>query len=261
MIPASTRRLLSVLEMTALLAGSLALLWLWAPRLDRSLWSALAYLLTASAVLAYVFWFSPVRLHRDLPAARGLGPRRTYFVRTDNLREALPVYALLAFAGTVLVLGLALWRDPNALALFTGLAFRVKLGFYLFSGLGQQLFFVGFFLPRMREALAPDPGGLSIPPARPRILICLGSALLFALFHFPNPPLMGFVLLFEFALCWVALSWPNLLLAVLCHAWLGTLLHRIALVPMRIGPFYWEPNLYVYRTLFPFLHEWIGNLF
>ena len=53
----------------------------------------------------------------------------------------------------------------------------------------------------------------------------------------------------------------DLVLAGFCHAIIGTALHRVLEMHMRIGPFYWESDKYVYRTLFPALRELIGNAF
>lgn len=53
---------------------------------------------------------------------------------------------------------------------------------------------------------------------------------------------------------------PNFFLLVCTHAILGTLLHRVYELSMRVGPFYYNPDKYILRELFPPLAKLIGNL-
>lgn len=254
-------RVVSLLEIAALLGGSLLMVWFWAPRLGEAPESIPGYTLVVLLALVYVAGVSPILIHHDPPGRRGLGPRRTLFVRTDNLRAALGHYLLLVIPGTLVLLGLALADDAAAAQRFVGRAFWLKLALYLFNALGQQLIFMGFFFVRLRELFGADLDAPGTPTLKTRVLVCGGTALLFTAYHVPNVPMMGFAAVFGFWLAWIFYARPNLLLAVLCHAWLGTLLNRVVLLPMRVGPFYWQPDRYVYRTLFPFVRSWIGDLF
>ena len=243
------------------MGGSLLMVWLWAPHLEDDPGLIPGYLLVLLLAIVYVSGFSPILIHHDPPVLRGLGTRRTFFVRTDDLRSTLSAYGILAIAGTLVLLGLALNGDPAAPLRLLGRAFWLKLALYLFSALGQQLFFMGFFFVRLREIFGAYPDTPAKHLVLTRFLVCGGTALLIAAYHIPNPPMMVIVSIFGFGLAWIFYARPNLLLAVLCHAWLGTLLHRVVLLPMRVGPFYWMPDRYVYRTLFPFIRQWIGDLF
>ncbi len=254
-------RLFSLAEIVVLLVGSQLMVWFLAPRLGDADGSIPGYVLMVLMAVVYVSIYSPIWIHHDPPGLRGLGTHRTFFVRTDNLRADLRAYGLLAITGTFVLLALALACDTSSLHRFLERAFWIKLTLYLFSALGQQLFFMGFFFVRLRELFGAYPNDSEKHALRTRALVCGGTALLFAAYHIPNLPMMGFVSAFGFCLAWVFYARPNLLLAALCHAWLGTLLHRVVLLPMRVGPFYWQPDRYVYRTLFPFIRQWIGDLF
>jgi hypothetical protein len=72
---------------------------------------------------------------------------------------------------------------------------------------------------------------------------------------------MGFALCFGFWLTWIYYAYPNLVLAVLTHAWLGTLLQRVTGLYTRIGPFYLNPERYIFREVFPFVRTLVGDLF
>lgn len=237
------------------------MVWGWAPHLESRPGMIQAYILVMALAIAYVAYLSPSRIHHDPPALRGLGTARTGFVRTDNLRESLVPYGLLTLAGTLLLLGLALAGDASAPSRILERPFWVKLSFYLLSALGQQLFFGSFLILRLRALFNAMPGATVRHPLRTRALICGTTALVFAVCHIPNLPMMGFAVALSFSLGWIFYTRPNLLLAVLCHAWLGTLLNRVVLFPMRVGPFYGQPENYVYRILFPDLHRWLSTFF
>ena len=252
-------------EIAAFSAGYLLILWRVGPNLDQSGLAPLIIALLAAA-LFYVAYLSPQRIHRDSLAIRGLGPPRSGFVRTDNWPAAFRGFGALALIGASGVVAAALVKQPDVFANLNWTALWVKLSGYLFSTLAQDLIFLGFFLVRLR-AIVPRPGLGPGPRAqarserghRLRVSVLLG--LLFSVYHLPNLPLVALTFGFGSAVAWIYYAYPNLALAVGCHTLVGTLLHRVLGLHMRIGPFYWEPDRYILRTLFPPLRDWIGGLF
>ena len=130
-------RLFSLAEIAVFLVGSQLMVWFWAPRLGDANGFIPGYGLVVLLALVYVSVYSPIWIHHDPPGLRGLGTRRTFFVRTDNLRADLRAYGLLAILGTLVLLTLALACDASAPHRFLERAFWVKLTLYLFSALGQ----------------------------------------------------------------------------------------------------------------------------
>ena len=259
------RKGFGIFEIFAFTSGYLWVLWRVGPHLQTS---GLAPLILALllAALVYVAYVSPHWIHKDPLAIRGLGSPRTLFIRTDNWTEAAQAFGAVALVGAIGVIGAALWKQPAVFSVLNWKAFYVKLGGYLFSTLAQDLIFLSFFLVRLRTILPlpSAPQGAATPPQtqrRNRLLVSGLLGLLFSSYHFPNPLMMALALLFGSVVAWIYYAHPNLVLAVGCHALVGTLLHRVLGLHMRIGPFYWDRDTYILRTLFPPLREWIGDLF
>lgn len=70
--------------------------------------------------------------------------------------------------------------------------------------------------------------------------------------------MMGFALLAGVMWSWVYYMTPNLILVAASHAILGTILRRIVVLNMRVGPFYWQRDIYIFREIFPILARLIG---
>ncbi len=249
----------SALELVLISSGFFTIVWYIGPNLNNN---GLAPLLTVTLglFLFYVGYASPVMVHRDDSRERGVGNWRTLFVRTDNLREALRPFLWLTLIGTLIITALTLLLQPEIFARIHWQAFGLKLGLYLINASGQGLLFLSFFMLRLK-VLLPSPAESGDGAGRHRLLVSGCCALLFALYHLPNPALMLVTLLIGFAACWIYYATPNLLIAVCSHAFLGTLLHQLLEMHMRIGPFYWQSDLYIFRTLFPPVRDLIGNLF
>ena len=250
-------------EIALLCALYLGILWGPGPGVATN---GLAPLVLALAVAAFLYaaWISPVWIHRDPAAVRGFGSWRTGLLRTDNLRAALRVYGTVAAAATAAIALGTLAADPAAFGRLDAHSFFLKLGLYVVGAAGQQTFFLAVFVVRLRAIL-----GLGERPAAPaaarewerrRLRLGLAAGAIFCVLHAPNPPLMAAALSGGAAFAWLYCRTPNFFVVVLCHAWIGTLLHRLAGVCMRTGPFYWKRDGHVMRVLFPPLKHWIGNL-
>ncbi len=233
--------LAGLLELAILAASYLAFLWLLLPRYRDP--AAQATILALSAVgTAWVVAVSPRLLHRDAPEALGVGPGRTLWIRLDNLAPAALGLALVAAAGSsvLLCLGWLLW--PSRLAAITVTGFLRQLGAYLPLALVQDIS-LAFALVRL-DAMAT-----AIGARRGREAVAGTAAALFALLHAPNVPVMALSGAFVLVAGRVFLTRPNLLALVLCHAWTGAVLRSATDLNTRVGPFATQPDVRVAREI------------
>ncbi len=209
-------------------------------------------------ILLYLTYISPCLIFKDTFADRGLGTWNSLFIRTDNLKSALRGYGTITIVGAIIIIGATFLFRPNYLANINWSAFFLKLFFYISSALAQQLLFIGWLLVRLRTILQDDPLNQT---GNKRLQVSAVAAIFAFLLHAPNMAVMCISLITGFAFVWVSYATPNLFLAASCHAILGTLLHRVAGIQVKIGPHYMQKDFHVTRTLFPVLKQIIGNLF
>lgn len=248
-----------LLEIAALAALFFFGLWSIGPRLASDPAAIALYWIFVVIGGAAVMWLSPVVLHCDPAALRGWGRRRADGADPGSFRNAWRAYGVFTLVAALLLITVALLKVPALSAGINWTALAIKLLGYLAFGIVQAFVFFGFVQTRVRTMipLLPAPGAVQ----RHRLLVALVTAGIFAVFHLPNLPLMGVV--FATGLCWAWIFYqrPNVLLLGLSHAVLGTILHRVVQMYMRIGPFYSEPDLYVFRSVIPGLKQLIGNQF
>ncbi len=252
--PADRRRI-AAYELLTLAGLYYAVAWIIIPRAMTSGAGVAGLFLSVVASAFYYLYYSPVAVHRDTLAQRGLGPATSGFIRTDNLvaaiRMALPVTGVAALA----IVAAALGRNPDLFLDLDWQAFGLKFLFYLFSAFFQDLLFFSFVLLRLGEIMAAGSGALG------RFALLSVFSLLFALVHLPNTPLMALSFAFAFVFGHLFCRTPNLAVIIAAHALLGTLLHRIYELNMTAGIFYGAPphSRYLLRHLIPLLNEIIGN--
>jgi hypothetical protein len=238
----------SGIELGVALGVVVAVLWLGPVLLPRVLFPFVAIVLLALG-LSYAVWISPVLLHRDSLAARGLGSRATWFVRTDNLRDAARPFTLLTLAGAVALLLLAAWWNPAWVARAEWRAWAVRLLFYSISAQVQALVFVGFVLVRLRDIF------------QSRGAVALAAGALFAIAHAPSATVMALTMVFASAAAWISVRTPNVVVVGVSQTVLGLLLHRALEEPLRVGYFYAHPDLHVFREALPVVGRVIGGLY
>ncbi len=259
----NSRSIKSAVEPLVIISGYYVFLWVIAPNLATNGLIPFSKILLFAFIL-YFIYLSPVLIHKDSLAARGLGGWRTAFIRIDNLSAASKYYLSIAVCGGMLITFATAMLNPLVFSTFSWYALRLKLGLYFMHALAQDLLFLGFILPRIKAVFALS--AVSSPLNNQWInaktpLVSLVCAILFASFHIPNLPLMLLVFVFGFTIAYLYLHFPNLALAVITHTILGTMLHRVLEMNLYVGPFYWHTDKSAYRTLFPALRELIGNTF
>jgi hypothetical protein len=206
----------------------------------------------------YIIWFSPVVLHK-------LSREDIGWVKLNNhshagsAGNAWQAYAAVTAIGIIMLILFTLHVKPDAFQNIHPKGLAIKSVGYLFSGIIQAAIFFGFILIRFKAAITHIFQGRS--PVAVMIITILMTSVIFSVFHYPNPELMIFT--FSAGICWSLLFYlyPNILLLGVSHAILGTLLHQVVKLYMRIGPFYENPDLYVVREIIPGLKRLIGNLF
>ena len=131
----------------------------------------------------------------------------------------------------------------------------LKFSFYLFSALIQDILFFSYILLRLKDLILIE----SLHTKKIIVLLLFSS--IFALIHLPNLPLMALTFIFAFWLGYVFYSTPNLYAIVIVHAFLGTLLHRVYELHMKIGLFYGVESHegHFFRFLIPSFSEIIGH--
>jgi membrane protease YdiL (CAAX protease family) len=205
------------------------------------------------------FVFVSPWLHGDSLKARGLGPAATAFVRTDNLGKAILRYGALSLGASALLIIGGLIHNPAMFEAVVWYSVAVKFIHYLFSATIQDALFFAFFLQRITGIVEGSANTRSSDLKR-RALASGGGAFLFCIYHFPNPAIMAISLTFGGMMFWCYYRHPNLVAVVIAHAFTGTVMHRILQVPMRVGPFYKDPDGYIIRELFPIVGKLIGGL-
>jgi hypothetical protein len=236
---------------------------------------SLFHLALFSCAAFYAAVVSPLVIHRDPGPPRGLGSWRTLFLRTDNLRPALRAYGAITLTVLCLIAaaGLATGRFQPAVFDWDALARRVFL--YVFSALGQQYFLFGFFYPRIQDVVCGSRmarGGEEAALNGSGRICCRGSVsgmagsalglgVVAAVFHYPNVPLMWGILLAATAWSYLYERIPSIWVSACCHALIGSALNLVLLIDIRIGPSYGTSYKGFFRTVFPFLNEFIGGKF
>lgn len=266
----AARRFFHLAEIVAVSAVFFWMAWVATPLLlaggPRFLPLGLTFL-----TVVYVAYISPVLIHRETLAGRGLGPAVDLFLRKDNLAEAGLLFGAVALTGSILlllggaVMGLGPWFDFNMQT------FSLRLLLYFPSAFFQDGLFFSFFLRRWQAVWgavdtgpAPDrrQGMVAKPPAiDPLWLAIVVNALVFSLYHLPNRPVMGLALILGIVWGRIFIRTPNLLAAALSHAVLGTVLHLCLKVSTKIGSAYALDHKGFYTFLCPFAESLIAGRF
>ncbi|MCX7717573.1 MAG: CPBP family glutamic-type intramembrane protease [Candidatus Sumerlaeaceae bacterium] len=253
------RAAFSAAEVIGVSTAIAVLFWVLNPRM---LQPGMPPIVVAVGVLlgVYVIWLSPCWIHGDSLADRGLGSRDTLFVRTDNFWCAAGVFAPLSAVLACLLVLVGLLRNPSSFGEINWYRFLIKHGLYLVWAVVQSLFFFGFFMQRLTAITAVALKSLSWGFDGLRCSVVLLTAGLFSVAHAPN--LLMMVLTFLAGILWGWHFWAqrNLLVLAASHAFLGTIIHQVLMLNMRVGPAYWEPHrFYANRVLFPFISHWMGS--
>lgn len=215
-------------------------LWWVGPRVALGAgYHILYWLMVAIAALSILFLPPGLRGFRWRDGPGGWRVAGSAYAGFTAAAAALILLALLAFA-------------PARFAEVDWEAVAVKFAGYLVLGFIQAVVFFSFLLTRLRLLL--------VGPRR-RWHVAAAVAVIFALAHLPNLPLTALTLVAGFGWSIIYYRRPNVWLLTLSHAVLGTLLHQVAGLYMRIGPFYHDPELFILRAVVPGLAEFIGGRF
>ena len=249
------RRVLSAFEITLVCASYLFSLWCLGPNV-QALWARVAFYVLVAAGALHILWISPFVLHKDTQEKRGRAG--SYRTRT---RAWLRPYGALTLAGAIVLIAIALVRDPHVFQRVVWRSVVVRFATYIPSAIIQAVFVFSFLMTRIRDVLDHAPAlGAPVSVAR-RFSVVLATASLFTALHVPNTPLMAFAFVAGLGWAWLFYTRPSVLLLALSHATLGTILHRFVELHTKIGPFFGHPEMRFTRILIPGAKELIGNLY
>lgn len=248
-----------ILEISIFIAGAFLLIWIAGPSIGTSAGLQVFFWTWSLLGAIMLLWVSPVFLHQNEPADWGMD----FFGKQDEnpgaFRNAWPAYAAMTLFGIIVLILYTIFFKPEALETINFDAFIIKLAGYFFYGTIQAVIFFGFVLTRFREIVATVIGPEQI--LLRRVLVVFLTSLIFSVFHTPNTPLMICTFFTGLIWAWIFYKKPNILLMGLSHAVLGTILHRVVQMHMRVGPFYDNPDIYIIREVIPGLRQLIGDLF
>lgn len=244
-----------LVEIAALSATFLVILWVIGPRVAVDPAALAAYWLGVAVWAVVIVWLSPF-LHRDPPELRGWG-RSWRQGAPGAAGAAWRPYLWTTLLGAVGLMTAVAIRDPGFVGHTRWWSVLHKLAIYLVYGPFQALVFFGYIQTRMRTAA----GAIMAGGAAMRVLVCALTAGLFALAHAPNWPLTGLALVSGLVWSWLFYARPNVLLLGVSHAVLGTITYSILGLYTRIGPFYAHPEGRIIRSAIPGLKALVGDLF
>jgi hypothetical protein len=259
MITSRILAIAAIVEIVSVFSGFLLVMWGILPKLNL-VENATKITVMLAITYIYILYISPQYFFNDSFASRGLGEWKTGFIRIDNIVASVKIYGTICLVNCFLIVVLVLAFKPLALKKISWVAFNVKLGFYFFSALAQQLVFTGWLCLRLKQAVSL----FGIEQTRkftPKYLVAIAAALIAFCFHAPNITLMMITLLLGFAFALASYSTPNIFVMVCSHAVIGTFLHRIACLYMKTGPYYGQKDVHFFRIIFPRIQEMIGNLY
>jgi len=256
MTAARVRPVWGLAEVAALASVFAFGLWIIGPRIAAGEPAQGFYWVSVIAGGAVMFWLSPMVLHGDPPGLRGWGLGRDG-ADPGALRNAWAAYLIpTLLAAAALVVGTAV-RNPDFLSHIHWTALWTKLCFYVVFAQIQAMVFFGYVQTRVRTFLE----GADAGPGLKRGAVVLGTACIFAAAHWPNLPLVA--LAFPAGLVWAWLFYvrPSVVLVGLSQAVLGTIVHSVAHLSMRIGPFYEHPEAHLLTTVIPGLKALAGSIY
>ncbi|TVR19601.1 MAG: hypothetical protein EA391_00315 [Balneolaceae bacterium] len=247
-----------LLEIVAVFGGFQAFNWMVGPRVGEEPILILFTWLLWFLLGAYVIWFSPAILHK-MPKQKIGWISFSDGKRAGSFRQSWKMYASVTLIASAILVAHAFSIHSNLIESIQLNGLLIKFGGYIFSGIIQAAIFFGFILIRFKEAFSHLFSHYS--RTVPMVFTIILTSATFSIFHYPNPELMIITLSAGISWSLVYYLQPNILLMGFSHAILGTLLHQVVQLHMRIGPFYHNPELYVIREIVPGLKQLIGNLF
>ena len=206
----------------------------------------------------YFFYFSP-KIQNDSPGRRGLGKKNQLFIKTDNFREALPLYGVFAISSSLILGCMIYWKSTQIDLGIEWSSVLLKFVCYLLSATIQDLVFFSLLLLRLRVLVNANMSSQEELARQFAAVLLLAVAVGFS--HYPNWPLAFFSSVFAFCIGWIFYTHPNLFLVVIMHAFFGTMLHRIYQLHMKFGIFYanYDSQAHFFRKLIPGLEMLIGS--
>jgi membrane protease YdiL (CAAX protease family) len=234
-------------------------LWFFGPRIGSSPVLQLIFWILFLFGGYYILWYSPVKLHHFSFEETGFFFPWQKEKFQIALKEGWASYSVFTIAGSAILISYTALFNPQILSGLNWSAVLIKFFGYLVYGTIQAIIFFGFIMPRIRQVFSKTDTQTESNKVKYAVIFIV--ALIFSLYHIPNPELMAITFAAGLVWAWIFYRRPNIFLMGLSHAILGTVLHQVVKMHMRIGPFYNNPDLYIIREVVPGLKKLIGDLF
>lgn len=246
---------LIILEVGALSILYFIIAWVLIPQVLISKMMLYILMIVVGIAALYYVYVLPSLFHQYTLEERGIGSRKNFFVRTDNFLEAWRLLLIPMLVMGVSIILAAWQKNTNFFFELDWVAFFLKFFMYLFHALVQDILFFSYILIRLKDLVLIESDHYK------KILVVFLFATLFAAIHLPNIPLMILTFIFAFWFGYLFYSVANLHVIIIIHAFLGTLLHRVYELHMKIGIFYGIESQegYLIRFLIPAIGDLIEN--
>jgi len=248
---------LAIIEIISIIVIYYLIAWEIAPYfLEPRFWQIVIVWISVIVGGYYVFYLSP-KLHSESLSIRGVGDRKTLFIKTDNLYSSASAYLVFVLVAALIFMIMLYLKYGNNWSEINPEGFWTKYFFYLVSATVQDLIFFSFIFVKLKFLIKSS----FSDQYRIKLLTVTIFAIFFSLFHYPNMPLMFLTYFFAFGLGWIFYLKPNLFWVIMIHALAGVMLHRIYGLHMKIGILYGfhSSDASFFRKIIPGVEAFIGN--
>jgi len=220
--------------------------------LEHKLWQIILIWFLGLIFIYYLLFISS-KLHNETLEEKGLGKATSFFIRIDNFKSSAPIYLFITFLIFIILIIMTYIKynsfefEVNYYSIF------LKLFFYFISATIQALIFFSFLLLRIQYVVYY----FSLPYKK--MITVVIFSLLFSLSHYPNFKLIILTFFFAVLLGYTFIKKRNLFWIIIIHTIMGTYLHRIYQMHMKIGILYGTEESFFRKTI-PGVENLIGNL-
>ncbi|PID47439.1 MAG: hypothetical protein CR967_04375 [Proteobacteria bacterium] len=245
---------ISILEMIALVTSFLVLVYKGPNILDfiktgKQLPVVPIYIFIFVS-LAYII-ITPLYFHKETFEKRGLC--------ISKIKNGWKEYLFSFMFGLTILSSMIYYKSLHEEIVVDYYGVFLKFSVYLVSAFAQAVIFFSFIFFRIKNIVNCSNKFKNYYSKK--IITITILSILFAVFHYPNWTLAFLCFCFAMVIGWVYYSKPNIFLITIIHATLGTLLHRVYQLHMKILFTYGhqEPHYSFFRKLTPWIEQLIDN--
>ncbi len=244
---------LSIIEISISIFIYYIIIWHLSYHLNNPLlWQIILFLLFSSIAIYYLLFISP-KFYNETNEDRGIGKAKNLFFPIDNFLSSASSYILTLVIFLFILIVMTFIKYNHQHFEINYLSILLKFIFYLFSATAQTLIFFSFLLLRIQYIIN------YFNYKQQKYIVLILFSIMFSLFHYPNYIICIFTFFFAFILGFIFIEKRNIAWIIIIHAILGTFIHRVYQIDMKIGVFY-GTNYSFFRKIIPQIDALIGNL-